>query len=116
MRNILKILFSKAVILTYLFIGYVAITDKDTPVNFSDSVPCFSVNPISYPSATIIQITTTEHLRSAKKSVDRCAFVSMDMPDFSPSLILFSSFYDPSVATPHQNITKLHQGRAPPSI
>jgi hypothetical protein len=116
MRDILRILLSKAVILTYLFIGYVAITDKDTPVNVSDSVPSFSVNTLSYPSATVIQISTTEHLRSAKFLADHGASLSAEIIDFSVFRIAFSGLCDHVFIPPYRILTRFHQGRAPPSV
>ncbi len=68
MCETIKILFSKAVILTYIFVCYSAITDKETPLCTVNPIPSFSVNDVAYPTAIVIQITSAEHLRPTKES------------------------------------------------
>ena len=70
MQKVLHILFSKTLVLTYLFIGYLAIVDDGVPCCVVDTIPALSKNDLAYPSPPSLQITTAEHLRSPKQSVN----------------------------------------------
>jgi len=69
MRKVVPILFSKALILTYLFIGYLAIVDDGAPYCVVNTIPVLSNNNLAFPSPVSLQITTAKHLSSPKQSV-----------------------------------------------
>jgi len=69
MQQFSKILFSKSVLLTYIFIGYLAIIDKEITSCVVDTLPCYSVNDEYYPSAKTAQIISAEHVRPIKQQL-----------------------------------------------
>jgi len=78
MSRCLHILFSKALMLTYAFIGYVSLSGEDVPVCVVDSVPVCSESRTIYPSAVSFQVSMNEHVRSCKIVTHRGAFAIID--------------------------------------
>lgn len=66
-REIIRILTSKAVLLTYVFIGYLAVAERALPVCNVDPIPACSTNELAYPSAQTHPVAMAEHVRSAKQ-------------------------------------------------
>jgi hypothetical protein len=116
MRDMIKILFSKAVILTYIFICYSAITSKEVPLCTVDPTPVFSVNDMSYPSAMVIQITSAEHLRPTKESTHYIEILPVRYIEFFVTQISRVSLDAHEPLFLEDSHSGLYQGRAPPSI
>lgn len=62
----IRLLTSESVLLTYAFIGYIAISDRLQPSCSVDQVPAFSVSDNMYPSAQTCAVTMDEHVRAFK--------------------------------------------------
>lgn len=116
MRETIKILFSKAVILTYIFVCYAAITDKETPLCTVDPIPSFSVNDQAFPSPLVIQITSAEHLRPTKESSHHVDFLPIRDSEYLVSQISWVSLDAHEIIVLERNLLSSQQGRAPPSI
>lgn len=68
MREITRILTSKAVLLTYVFIGYLAVADRSVPACVIDPVPQYATNDLAFPSAQTYPVAMAEHVRSVKQT------------------------------------------------
>lgn len=114
MSRCLHILFSKALMMTYVFIGYVSLSGYDVPVCIVDSLPVLSEGRVVYPSAVSVKVSMNEHVRSykivAKGSVyavtDSFVFVRASAShtsvyySYTPPFIFRHSFYIVSRAPP----------------
>lgn len=116
MRETIKILFSKAVILTYIFVCYAAITDKETPLCTVDPIPAFSVNDVAYPTAMVIQITSGEHLRPTKESSHHIDFFQARDIEYIVSHLSWVSLDTHEIIVLERSLFSSRQGRAPPSL
>jgi len=114
MQKFLNILFSKSVLLTYVFIGYLAIIDRESTSCVVDTLPCYSVNDEYYPSAKTAQIISAEHVRPIKQVLGHVIAI------LSPRVNVFGSLTLSASVNPFQIFThdKLHSrcpsDRAPP--
>jgi hypothetical protein len=115
MRDLIKILFSKAVILTYFFIGYAAITDQEAPLCSVGSTPAFSVNDAAYPTAIVIQITSAEHLRPAKESAHHIDLLPIRYHEFFVSQSSWERLESHELLIFIDPLSQPSRGRAPPS-
>ncbi len=79
--KLLKHLFSKAVILTYIFIGYLSITDNNVPVCDINPIQKYQTDQTVYPSSWQIKVSTANHIRPVK-------FASYSSDIFSESIHL----------------------------
>ncbi len=116
MCETIKILFSKAVILTYIFVCYAAITDKETPLCTVDPIPSFSVNDVAYPTAMVIQITSAEHLRPVKESSSHIDCLPIRDIEFVVSQMSWVSLDTHNIIVLERSHFSSRQGRAPPSF
>lgn len=116
MRDTIRILFSKAVILTYIFVCYSAITDKETPLCTVESIPSFSVNDLAFPSPLVIQITSAEHLRPSKESSHDLTFISNRKIEIFVAQTSWVKLDALEIIAFQKNLHNPQQGRAPPSI
>ncbi len=66
-REIIRILASKAVLLTYAFIGYLAVADRELPSCAVNQVPAYSINDQTQPSAQSHPVAMAEHMGAVKK-------------------------------------------------
>ena len=114
MQKFLNILFSKSVLLTYIFIGYLAIIDRETASCVVDTLPSFSVNDEYYPSSKTAHIISAEHVRPIKQILGHILAI------LSPNVNLFASRTSSIFVNPFQILArdKLHSrspsDRAPP--
>lgn len=67
-RALIRILTSKAVLLTYVFIGYLAVAERSVPACVMDPVPQYATNDLAYPSAQTYPVAMAEHVRSVKQT------------------------------------------------
>lgn len=87
----IRLLTSESVLLTYAFIGYIAISDRLQPSCSVDQVPAFSVSDIMYPSAQTCAVTMDEHVRAFKflssfsdaGTVESFAYIASNRPQVS---------------------------------
>ncbi|MBL7995969.1 hypothetical protein JNM05_11420 [bacterium] len=114
LRGTIKIFFSKAVILTYIFICYSAITHKDRPVCSVDSTLSFSVNDVAYPSALVIQITSADHIRPAKESSHHITFLPVRKIEIYLSYTSWVRLDAHETVIQEKNLSRPRQSRAPP--
>lgn len=61
-----QLLFSKAVLLTYIFIGYMAIAEQSAPACQVDTLPSYSTNETDFPPLRVYIVSMTEHQRPVK--------------------------------------------------
>ena len=116
MRETIKIFFSKAVILTYIFVCYSAITDKETPLCTVNPIPSFSVNDLAFPSPLVIQITSAEHLRPTKESSHHIDILPICDIEYLVSQMSWVSLDAHEIIIFEKSLFSSKQGRAPPSI
>ena len=116
MRETIKIFFSKAVILTYIFVCYAAITDKETPLCTVNPIPSFSVNDLAFPSPLVIQITSAEHLRPTKESSQHFDFIPIQDSEYIVSQMSWVCLDAREIILLENKLLSSQQGRAPPSI
>lgn len=114
--NTIRILFSKALILTYVFIGYLSLVDYDSPTCTVDSVPECSNNDLAYPTVQTFHVSMNEHIRSFKPaSVHHDQGVIAEFCwDAKPTLwiSLNSAYSSPPLIIVYSD----HQSRAPPAF
>jgi hypothetical protein len=115
-NKILHFLFSKAVILTYIFIGYLSLINYDSPTCSVDSVPQCSTNDLAYPSVQTFHISMTEHIRSFKPVSTNHSFELAIVNDWAvkpiAGVLLFIA-KSPLISLPYFYD---HSSRAPPSF
>ncbi len=61
-----QLLFSKAVLLTYVFIGYMAIAEQSTPACQVDTLPSYSTSETDSPPLKVYLVSMAEHERPLK--------------------------------------------------
>lgn len=76
MRNFLHKAFSKALILTYIFIGYLAITTTDKPQCVIYAQHVMQTDPTTVPSSVTIKVFAARHIQPEKLSRS-IAYVSL---------------------------------------
>jgi hypothetical protein len=67
MRELKRILTSKAILLTYAFVGYLAVAERELPSCGVDRVPAYSINDQTQPSAQSHPVAMAEHMGVVKK-------------------------------------------------
>jgi hypothetical protein len=114
--KIRQILLSKALILAYFFIGYLALIDYDSPTCTVNSVPIYSNNDLEYPSIQTFHISMNEHIRSFKIASDKKAFESADLTDYFVTCTYWVPLYIPKTPFLSLKYYYHHSSRAPPSV
>lgn len=115
-RDYINILCSKAVLLTYIFIGYLAILDSEKITCQVDPIPAYSVNDQAYPSAKNFPVAMAEHMGSLKPITDYTPFEVFQFDFKLVQQVAWTFFRDPQLL-PYTAIFFHHRpSRAPPSF
>lgn len=113
MHSLFDKIFSKALILCYFFIGYVALTDRETPKCFTESIPFFRVDDAPESVYHEIKAFSAHHVRLIKSMPASHAVLHSEFRLIKKDLYLLfeNTFFSPSVVAPHITI---RSARAPP--
>ncbi len=79
LRKLIHILFSKSLLLSYLFVGYLAITEKSIPLGALDSSVQMCSDDFTNPSAYNLDIIAPEHVRPAIEYIQSVHLFSDDL-------------------------------------
>lgn len=114
--NYINILCSRAVLLTYIFIGYLAILDTEKITCQVDSIPAYSVNDQAYPSAKNFPVAMAEHMGSIKYMTDYSTIESLQI-DFKIVLSVYWTLCNDFPLLPYTSIFFHHwPSRGPPTF
>lgn len=115
-RDYINILCSRAVLLTYIFIGYLAILDSEKITCQVDPIPAYSVNDQAYPSAKNFPVAMAEHIGAVKQILDLSSFEVFRF-DFKLVQFVSQTLFSDFPLLPYPSIFFHHKPtRAPPSF
>ncbi len=107
MKVLFKIAFSKTLLFTYFFIGYLAISQHSKPESLSDGPKSFSTDQTTVPNSPAFSVYTAKHVRpdnTVSKQIDfNLTFQifiynshSLVQIGYGTPIVLYERFFDES--------------------